>query len=151
MLGQRLFKTRCNVGISADQKHTDLTRSLVVLICSFRLPGKTHLITDIAVPRPGSRSRRHLLFEEHHRRERNLGDRSLRRFCDTFLAMMLNMCLCSFAAVMDCMLKVAVSGVSMMGSLLVVAGFVMPGGFPVVKSCFLVVFCCLVVMFGRLF
>jgi len=63
---------------------------------------------------------------------------------------MFNMRLCSFGAVMHCVLKVAVSGVRMVGSLFMVASFVVPGSFLMVESCFFVVFRRLVVMFGRL-
>jgi len=48
------------------------------------------------------------------------------------------------------MLKVPVSGERMVGTLLMVAGFVVPSSLLMVKSRFLVVFGCLVVMFGRL-
>jgi hypothetical protein len=89
-------------------------------------------------------------IEKRRRRERNVGNSSSGCFRNTFLAVMFNMRLCGFCAVMHCMLKVPVSGMRMMGSLLMVAGFVVSGSLLVVKSCFLVVFRCLVVVFGRL-
>ena len=63
---------------------------------------------------------------------------------------MFHMRLGGFGAVVGRMLKVAVSSVRVVRSLLMVAGFVVAGSFAMVASCLLVVFGCLVVMFGGL-
>jgi len=63
---------------------------------------------------------------------------------------MFHMRLGGFGAVMGRMLKVSLSGVRVVRSLLMVASFVVAGSFAVVASCLLVVLGCLVVMFGCL-
>jgi len=88
--------------------------------------------------------------ENRCRRERNFWQRALGGLRDALPAMMFHMRLGRFGAVMGRMLKVSVSGVRVVRSLLMVAGFMVAGSFAVVKSCLLVMLGCLVMMFGGL-
>ena len=66
-------------------------------------------------------------------------------------SVMLGMPLRSFGGMMARVMKMTLSGVSVMCGLFVVSTFVMLGRFLMVVSCFLVVIRCLAVMFGCFF
>ena len=68
-----------------------------------------------------------------------------------FIPVMLDVCLRSFAGVMSGVDRVPMSQMSMMRGLLVVACFVMLGGFLVMVGGFFVMFCGLVVMLRYFF